>query len=658
MINTPSTFKLSSRLTDLVYLILFTVVVASVIYLITLRSFHVDEFESIHSGWKILNGEVIYQDFIQQKNPILFYLLAIVVSIFGESVNTILASSYFIFIFSVGIIFYTYRLSALLFDKETAKLSVLLLPVIPWFALSAYEIRPDVPMLFFCMASIYYLYLYFENANRKLLIASALCLGIAYLFIQKAIFWFVIVFAIFIHRYFRHEIIGRDMMLYGITLIAVYITFLLIISTNVPLSTYLFYTFEFVKIRQSYLGGPFNMDMLLYLISRPYSLSYIVVLSFLVSAIFSKLTKLQWEIAFCGLWLLFTVLLVTRPGDRYFLPSIPFVTIIISYMLVKLSKLYSKAYTGLIIIIVLALSFNISNLINVNDLPNKHDNRQRQFARVQYVLDQTSHDDYVYDGIVRFNVFRKDLDFVWLSGDELVHQATILATVKPYHYNIYELIYNNKPKIISHYYIDTIKYPWILRRYKRNTQFEDIYTRIKNNTGFDIWYTYVDSIGSLIKPETNILNKNGDIEVTMTKISDPVPAAGEVTSYPYVGIGMAFGQIYFRGMVMKLAADLKNVENIVLTYKLSGEVSLLLAQDGISPGEEYQSVLLPADDYTEIVLNWDDFHQHEYVTSKSKLRLDRITGIKFQVTSTESNTAVLGIRNVKLTGLDPDQIAK
>jgi len=54
------------------------------------RFFYTDEFEAIHTAWKILQGEKIYVDFFQHHHPLLYLLLIPFIYIFGESITAIL----------------------------------------------------------------------------------------------------------------------------------------------------------------------------------------------------------------------------------------------------------------------------------------------------------------------------------------------------------------------------------------------------------------------------------------------------------------------------------------------------------------------------------------------------------------------------------------
>jgi len=626
---------------------LVAVQLVAIVYVIITRVFNIDEFESIHAGWKILNGEIIYDDFIQEKNPLLYYLLAVVIKIFGESINSILASSFFILIFSAGIVIYTYHLAKLIFNTETAAVSVLLLPLMPWFLLSGIEVRPDVPMLFFCMSSLYYLYQYFYKQNNKKLIYSAICLGISFLFIQKAIFWFVFFMGIFIHRYFRRDITVHKIIQYWITLLLVYVIFLIFISFNTSLSSYFFFTFKFVAERQEILGGPGNIIEITNELMQLNRFAWVILPAFFITLILGRLSKSQWEIALGALWLLLTVFLVTHPGARYFLPAMPLIVIIISYGLVRLIHTNRIHFPTVLTLLVVILAWNCRNIVdNPNRLGIVDHNRQQQLSRVRLVLDITDKDDYVYDGMNKFNLFRKDLDFVWLGGDRFVHHSSILAKLKPYRYDIYELVIEKNPKVISHYYLDINKYPLILGKYRRSAEFDDVYIRYKNNTGFNHWDTFVDNLGSgsSITPTWDFFTDTGDIEVKMHKAADPSPNESTPEPYPYVGIGMEFDH-------PTKTVDLTDAENIVLTYKLSGPVSLLLVQDGIKEGEDFRVDLPPAEEYTEKTINWDDFYQPAWISKQQTLDFSHITGIKFQLTTPEQSSAVFGIKSIRFTGL-------
>jgi hypothetical protein len=99
-----------------------------------------------------------------------------------------------------------------------------------------------------------------------------------------------------------------------------------------------------------------------------------------------------------------------------------------------------------------------------------------QVEKMEYVISNTNRSDYVYDGDIQFNIFRKDIDFFWYS----VGPNTGLETYESlyaYDYNIYELIDRFKPKIISNYYIDNMNHEIIKKQYHPSDKYEDIFVR-------------------------------------------------------------------------------------------------------------------------------------------------------------------------------------
>ena len=76
-----------------------------------------------------------------------------------------------------------------------------------------------------------------------------------------------------------------------------------------------------------------------------------------------------------------------------------------------------------------------------------------QLDKINYVLNLTGPDDYVYDGDIQFNLFRKDLDYYWFSLGEYGALATH-QKLDRYDYNVYDLIGRYKPIIISDFLLD------------------------------------------------------------------------------------------------------------------------------------------------------------------------------------------------------------
>jgi hypothetical protein len=98
---------------------LFGVLLVVIMFNSLNRWFDHDEFEAVHTSWKILHGEEIYVDFFNHKHPFFYYLLTPVIAILGENTDTIIAIRVIIFFMLLLIFFVTYHFSVKVFNKET-----------------------------------------------------------------------------------------------------------------------------------------------------------------------------------------------------------------------------------------------------------------------------------------------------------------------------------------------------------------------------------------------------------------------------------------------------------------------------------------------------------------------------------------------------------
>ena len=99
----------------------------------------------------------------------------------------------------------------------------------------------------------------------------------------------------------------------------------------------------------------------------------------------------------------------------------------------------------------------------------------KQIEKINYVLNNSDVDDLVYDGDIRFNLFRKDVDFYYYSVRKVGGGLVTENKIRGYEYNIYDIISEKKPKIISSYMIDNLNHPTIKNNYIKSEKFDDLY---------------------------------------------------------------------------------------------------------------------------------------------------------------------------------------
>ena len=75
------------------------------------RFFDHDEFEAMHTTWKMFQGGEIYTDFIQHHHPFMYYTLLPLYAIFGGTTDVLIAARVFIFFQLAGMLLLTYLIA-------------------------------------------------------------------------------------------------------------------------------------------------------------------------------------------------------------------------------------------------------------------------------------------------------------------------------------------------------------------------------------------------------------------------------------------------------------------------------------------------------------------------------------------------------------------
>ena len=146
-----------------------------------------DEVEHVHSAWHVLNGAVPYVDFFEHHHPLLWYLLAPVLAIAGESAGTIVVLRLGFFLLVPAAAWATYRLARECGGgHDAAWLSVFLLLSMTTFVYVAIEIRPDVPQTLFGVVSAIFLARTLRTRRARDAVLAGLFAAVAFLFLQKA----------------------------------------------------------------------------------------------------------------------------------------------------------------------------------------------------------------------------------------------------------------------------------------------------------------------------------------------------------------------------------------------------------------------------------------------------------------------------------------
>jgi hypothetical protein len=150
------------------------------------RFFDFDEFQVVYASAALLRGKALYADQIGVHFPLSNIIISLFVSLSGFKIFTLLLARYLILFINGLTLFCIYKMGALLWDRRTGLMAVVLTLSTIVFMNKAIEIRHDVFNTLFMVAGGYYGLNYLKRKRMKALIASALFCGLAIASTQKA----------------------------------------------------------------------------------------------------------------------------------------------------------------------------------------------------------------------------------------------------------------------------------------------------------------------------------------------------------------------------------------------------------------------------------------------------------------------------------------
>lgn len=430
-----------------------------IISLVLRRSYDQDEFEVIKTAWKIFHGERIYVDFFQHHHPLLYYLLIPLFALFGEGIEIVIGARLFMLPFSIGILLLTWAIARPIYGSAVAALAPLLLVLTPLFVNPAIEVRPDVPQVFFGLLAVYLLYRYFETRALIQLVLSGFALGVAFLFLQKAVLLVAGLALVLAGRLPRREFTVRELGIFAIAAALLPLAYAAYTLLRGDWDAYFFFNFQFNAP-----GARNNLEQGSNLVDRLRAeplraINPLVLLGFLSALFVVPKTAAQREMAVLGLSLGALVLLNGVQFHQYYLVVIPFLAMVAAQGFVQnLCAGRRVALIALVLVMASALPGYLLHVRGGNDT---------QLGRIKYVLARSGPNDYVYDGVPQFNLFRKDLDFFWFSvqpGGALDKYRSF----RPYTYDVLELIERYRPAVISSNDIPDMWDPRIRDHYVRS----------------------------------------------------------------------------------------------------------------------------------------------------------------------------------------------
>ena len=359
--------------------------------------------------------------------------------------------------------FITYIISRKNFNKETGIISALLLATTFAFVTKTVEIRPDNAETLVALISTFFILVYFEKRDLKYLVLSSFLLGIAFLFLQLVLFLVLLIGCLLLFDVYKRNIRFRVVLIYCSVFLC----------TLVPYGIYLFYTKSFYSYFQFnwILNLKFHLKFLPFdLLLHIYTINSILCIFYIIGLVFFMKTSNQKRIGVLSLGLLVSLFSVRHPYPQYLMLAMPLIAIISAHAIYTIFQ-FKNSKLVLFIFLILAIGHNIPWLAQ-----GARNTNGGQLKKISYVMSITDKDDFVYDGEILFNVFRKDVDYFWYNVGPH-HALETFQTMSDYHYDIYEIIDSLKPKVISNYYINNMEDPRIKNHYKQSELYQDLFIR-------------------------------------------------------------------------------------------------------------------------------------------------------------------------------------
>lgn len=426
-----------------------------------MRPFGHDEFEAIHTAWKMFSGERIYVDFFQHHHFLFYEVLGWLIAWFGADVDMILASRVLSFLLATGIVWFSYASAKMVFGKDVALLSALLLSTAFIFLDKVIEVRPDVPQTLSGVLATFFLLRYLESGRRVFLLSVPVTLFLSFLFLQKAVFLVALLGLYTLYHVVRKTMsVKAFLLLWGIFL-AMLVAFVAYVSAAYSWVEYLFlnWTVNTVLLNTFF---PLKYLWISFLENPVFWIAY---LGGIVLLFRKKEANL---FAFLSLGLLGTVFLAKTPFAQYYLMALPFVAIVAAQAVLEFSKRWKR-----VAIVALALSAIYPAYLIIAEVD---DGNFDQLEKIEYVMSVTGPDDLVYDGGANFNVFRKDMDYFWFSVRPKKGVMAAYQSLRPYEYDAYDLITERKPKVVSDSFIKPKKSA-IADFYEQSDRYPDLFIR-------------------------------------------------------------------------------------------------------------------------------------------------------------------------------------
>lgn len=139
-----------------------------------------DEFQHLHVAWCWTQHLVPYRDFWDNHPPLLHLILAALLPVRGETVETIFAARLAMFVTALGVLGVTFGLARTVFDSATGLATAALLACVQVFIDKTVEVRPDAGLILFAMLTVWLLLRALRAELLRMAYAHCAAAGVAF----------------------------------------------------------------------------------------------------------------------------------------------------------------------------------------------------------------------------------------------------------------------------------------------------------------------------------------------------------------------------------------------------------------------------------------------------------------------------------------------
>jgi hypothetical protein len=404
-----------------------------------------DEVEHLHSTWYVLNGALPYVDFFEHHHSLLWYCLAPLLALTGQSASAIIAFRLVFFALTLATVRATYLLALECGgSRAVARLAVTLLLSMTTFVYVAIEIRPDVPQVFFGVLSALYVVRLFRTRATRHAVYAGMAAALSFLFLQKAIFVLAAFPLLFLFHVIRRQLPWRAGLSFAVAFALTCMPFVGYLVATRSLDDYLV-TNWFLNLNVG--AGRARISVLSPVVVRDFARNALFwVLAICAAAAFIRRRfRDDYAVPAClGLWLVCVIFALNRVVDRYLAAAVPFLAVAVAaWFREEVERFRLSGRQAVAVLVLVCLAPGVAMVRSVGR------SNAGQLAQIQYVLDNSRVDDRMYDEWRDFNLFRPDVHYFWFLAGPGVRIYGSLTGGRHSDYDTCRLIATVKPRFVS-----------------------------------------------------------------------------------------------------------------------------------------------------------------------------------------------------------------